>query len=175
MKKDLRRDTLLVRAGLMRSPHQETSEAMYLNSGYVYDSAEDAAAAFAGEADRYVYSRYGNPTVTMFQDRLAALRGGSVSCDWYGYGSSVAALASQLNAGDRVVASRAVWRLLCHSEGYSAALGCHNRICGQDLDAWSGPCNTGKGGIFRIPSNQCWILLISRRQRDARRRCHSDD
>ena len=74
-----RRDTKLVRAGLERTWFQETSEALFLNSGYVYDSAEEAAAAFAGEADRYVYSRYGNPTVTALQDRLAALEGGGVS------------------------------------------------------------------------------------------------
>ena len=61
-----RRDTKLVRGGLNRSAFQETSEALYMTSGYVYDSAEGAAAAFAGEADRFVYSRYGNPTVAMF-------------------------------------------------------------------------------------------------------------
>ncbi len=58
MTDEYRRDTRLVRAGLERSQFQETSEAMFLNSGYVYDSAEEAAAAFAGEADRFVYSRY---------------------------------------------------------------------------------------------------------------------
>ena len=67
MTDEYRRDTKLVRAGLDRSQFQETSEAMFLNSGYVYDSAEDAAAAFAGDLDRYVYSRYGNPTVAMLQ------------------------------------------------------------------------------------------------------------
>ena len=76
MADEYRRDTRLVRTGLGRSQFQETSEAMFLNSGYVYDSAEEAAAAFAGEADRFVYSRYGNPTVSMLQTRLAALEGG---------------------------------------------------------------------------------------------------
>jgi O-succinylhomoserine sulfhydrylase len=75
MTDEYRRDTRLVRAGLERSRFQETSEAMFLNSGYVYDSAEEAAAAFAGEVDRFVYSRYGNPTVSMLQTRLAALEG----------------------------------------------------------------------------------------------------
>ena len=75
MTDDYRRDTRLVRGGLARTAFQETSEALFLNSGYVYDSAEEAAAAFAGEADRYVYSRYGNPTVSMLQTRLAALEG----------------------------------------------------------------------------------------------------
>ncbi len=72
MTEEFRRDTRLVRAGLERSQFQETSEALFLNSGYVYGSAEEAAAAFAGEADRFVYSRYGNPTVSMLQNRLAA-------------------------------------------------------------------------------------------------------
>ena len=65
MTDEYRRDTKLVRAGLDRSQFQETSEAMFLNSGYVYDSAEEAAAAFAGEADRIVYSRYGTPTESL--------------------------------------------------------------------------------------------------------------
>ena len=72
MADEYRRDTRLVRTGLGRSQFQETSEAMFLNSGYVYDSAEEAA-AFAGEADWFDYSRYGNPTVSMLQTRLAAL------------------------------------------------------------------------------------------------------
>ena len=60
--------TKLVRGGLNRSAHQETSEALYLTSGFVYGSAEEAAAAFRDEADVFVYSRYGNPTVKMFED-----------------------------------------------------------------------------------------------------------
>ncbi len=68
--------TLAVRAGQMRSAFYETSEeALYLNSGYVYSSAQEAADAFAGDKDRYVYSRYGNPTLSMLETRLAALEG----------------------------------------------------------------------------------------------------
>ena len=109
MTDDYRRDTKLVRGGLSRSAFQETSEALYMTSGYVYDSAEEAAAAFAGEADRFVYSRYGNPTVAMFQDRLAALEGAE-ACLATGTGMAgvFAALACQLDSGDRVVASRAL-------------------------------------------------------------------
>ena len=110
MTDEYRRDTRLVRAGLERSQFQETSEAMFLNSGYVYDSAEEAAAAFAGEADRFVYSRYGNPTVSMLQTRLAALEGAE-ACLATGTGMAgvFAALACQLDKGDRVVASRALF------------------------------------------------------------------
>ena len=104
-----RRDTKLVRGGLHRSAFQETSEALYMTPGYVYDSAEEAA-AFAGEADRFVYSRYGNPTVAMFQDRLAALEGAE-ACLATGTGMAgvFAALACQLDSCDRVVASRALF------------------------------------------------------------------
>jgi len=68
-------ETTAVRAGLARSAFDETAEALYLTSGYVYGSAEEAEAAFAGDIDRYIYSRYGNPTVTMFEERLRSLEG----------------------------------------------------------------------------------------------------
>ena len=83
MKKDVKsssparwgENTKLVRGGLDRSPHGETSEALFLNSGFVYDEPETAEKRFAGEDDGYVYGRYGNPTVTMFE-RAAAAPGG---------------------------------------------------------------------------------------------------
>ncbi|MGF7161326.1 O-succinylhomoserine sulfhydrylase [Rhodoligotrophos appendicifer] len=102
--------TRLVRGGLSRSPHGETSEALYLNSGFVYPDAETAAARFAGEAEGYVYARYGNPTVTMFEERLRLLEGAE-AC--YGTASGMSAvfgaLACQLRAGDHIVASRALF------------------------------------------------------------------
>ena len=110
MTDEYRRDTRLLPAGLECSQFQETSEAMFLNSGYVYDSAEEAAAAFAGEADRFVYSRCGNPTVSMLQTRLATLEG-AVACLATGTGmvAVFAALACQLDKVDRVLASRALF------------------------------------------------------------------
>ena len=71
----LRPDTLAVRGGLNRSNFDETSEGLFLTQGYVYPRAADAEAAFAGELDRFVYSRYGNPTVGMFEERLRLLEG----------------------------------------------------------------------------------------------------
>ncbi len=62
--------TIGVRGGLLRSEFEETAEAMYLTSGYVYESAAAAEKAFTGEIDRFVYSRYGNPTISMFEERL---------------------------------------------------------------------------------------------------------
>jgi len=102
--------TKLVRGGLDRSPHGETSEALYLNSGFVYDEPETAEKRFAGEEDGYVYGRYGNPTVTMFEERLRLLEGAE-AC--YGLASGMAsvfgALACQLKAGDHLVSSKALF------------------------------------------------------------------
>ncbi len=102
--------TKLVRGGLDRSPHGETSEALYLNSGFVYDEPETAEKRFAGEDDGYVYGRYGNPTVSMFEERLALLEGAE-AC--YALASGMAsvfgALACQLKAGDHLVSSKALF------------------------------------------------------------------
>ena len=67
--------TIGVRGGLLRSGFEETAEAMYLTSGYVYSSAAEAEKAFTGDIDRYVYSRYGNPTISMFEERLRLIEG----------------------------------------------------------------------------------------------------
>ena len=109
-KNDWHLATKLVRSGLARSDFDETSEALYLTSGYVYQSAEDAEAAFDGSLDRYVYSRYGNPTVAMLEERMAALEGAE-ACRATGTGMSAifTTMACLLNSGDRVVASRALF------------------------------------------------------------------
>ncbi|RIJ77505.1 O-succinylhomoserine sulfhydrylase [Nakamurella silvestris] len=106
----LRPDTLAVRGGLSRSQFEETAEAMYLTSGYVYDSAGAAEKAFTGETERFVYSRYGNPTVSVFQDRLRLLEGAE-ACFATASGMSAVfnALAALLGAGDRVVAARSLF------------------------------------------------------------------
>ena len=108
--KNWKKQTQLVRGGLDRSPNRETAEALYMTSGYVYENAEEAEAAFRGETDRYVYSRYGNPTVRMLEDRLAMLEGAE-ACRMTGTGMAAifGALACQLKAGDRIVASRALF------------------------------------------------------------------
>ncbi len=111
---DWQPQTTLVRGGLHRSPHQETSEALYLTSGFVYDTAEEAEAAFKGDHKRYIYGRYGNPTVTAFEERLRLLEGAEV-CKGTASGMAAvhAALICQLQAGDKVVASRAIFGS-CH-------------------------------------------------------------
>ena len=163
MTDEYRRDTKLVRAGLERTGFQETSEALFLNSGYVYDSAEEAAAAFAGEADRYVYSRYGNPTVTALQDRLAALEGAE-SCLATGTGMAgvFAALACQLDQGDRVVASRALFGA-CYAilHDILPRWGVTTEfVDGTDLDQWRAALSTpAKVVFFESPSNPMLDLV----------------
>ena len=99
--------TKLVRGGTARSEHGETSEAIYLTSGYVYDDPESAERRFAGEEEGYVYGRYGNPTVSMLEERFRLLEGAEAA---YAVASGMAAawgaLACQLKAGDHVVASK---------------------------------------------------------------------
>ena len=99
--------TQLIRGGTHRSPYGETSEAMYLTSGFVYDSAEAAEARFIGEQPGFIYSRYGNPTVAMFENRLIALEGAE-ACRATSTGMSAIffSLLALLKAGDRVVAAR---------------------------------------------------------------------
>jgi len=105
-----RQATKLVRGGLVRSEFNETSEALYMSSGYVYDSAEEAEAAFAGDKDRYIYSRYANPTLSMLEERLALLEGAEACTSTAsGMAAVFAALTCQVEAGDYVVASRALF------------------------------------------------------------------
>ncbi|MDA0652512.1 MAG: PLP-dependent transferase, partial [Proteobacteria bacterium] len=105
-----RRQTQLVRGGTRRSQWQETDEAIFMTSGFVYDRAEDAEAAFKNEIDRFIYSRYGNPTVEMFQDRLCLIEGAEACrATASGMAAVFASLACQVKAGQRVVASRALF------------------------------------------------------------------
>ncbi|NOG72471.1 O-succinylhomoserine sulfhydrylase [Roseicella sp. DB1501] len=110
----LRPATLLVRGGTMRSDQDETSEALFLTSGFVYETAEQAEATFNGTATHFQYSRFGNPTVAMLEQRLAALEGAE-ACRLTATGMAAvhAAMLSHLKAGDRVVASRALFGS-CH-------------------------------------------------------------
>ena len=131
--------TRLVHSGQERTPHGETSEAMFLTSGFVYDSAEQAEATFKGEATHYQYSRFGNPTVTALERRLADLEGAE-DCRATASGMAAvnAAMLSHLKAGDRVVASRALFgscfwivSTLLPRYGIESVF-----VDGHDLDQW---------------------------------------
>jgi O-succinylhomoserine sulfhydrylase len=106
--------TRLVHGGVQRSQHGETAEALYLTSGYVYDNAEQAEATFAGTVDHYQYSRFANPTLSMLEERLCLIEGAE-ACRTMATGMAAvnSALLAHLKAGDRVVASRALFGS-CH-------------------------------------------------------------
>jgi O-succinylhomoserine sulfhydrylase len=102
--------TLGVRAGQRRTELQEHSEALFLTSSYVFENAAQAAAGFSGGGDGYVYSRYTNPTVTMMQDRLAALEGAQACvASASGMSAILATAMVLLKAGDHIVSSNAIF------------------------------------------------------------------
>ena len=152
-----RQSTRLVRGGTERSAFGETSEGLFLTSGYVYESAEEAEQAFKGEKQRYMYSRYANPTVTMFEKRLALLEGAETCVSTAtGMAAVFAALASQLKAGDRVVSSRALFGSCLYiiaeqlpKFGIETVL-----VDGIDLEEWKAALSTETQCVFlETPSN----------------------
>jgi O-succinylhomoserine sulfhydrylase len=107
--KGWRKQTLAVRGGQRRTPFQETSEALFLTSGYAYEGPEEAEARFKG-APGYTYTRYANPTVAMFEDRIALLEGAPAArATASGMAAVTASLLCSLRAGDHVVAAKAMF------------------------------------------------------------------
>lgn len=105
-----RPDTKLVHAGSMRSQFGEVSEALFLTQGFVYETMEAAEARFKGEAPGFIYSRFSNPTVAMFESRMAQLEGaGAARATASGMAAVTASLMGQLKAGDHVVSARALF------------------------------------------------------------------
>jgi O-succinylhomoserine sulfhydrylase len=153
--------TRLVHAGTRRSQYGETSEALFLTQGFLYPDAAAAEARFRGEmpegSEGFIYARYGNPTVAMFEERLAALEGAE---DCFATASGMAAvhasLMCQLRAGDHVVASRALfgsclWILetLCPRFGIEVTL-----VDGADIAQWRAAMRPGTRLCFlETPSN----------------------
>ncbi len=110
MTEEYQLDTLAVRAGQERSQFHEHSEALYLTSSFVFDNAAQAAARFSGEEEGFVYARFTNPTVAMFQERLAALEGGEACiATASGMSAILATLMALLQAGDHIVASNSLF------------------------------------------------------------------
>jgi O-succinylhomoserine sulfhydrylase len=152
-----RRRTLGVRGGLTRSPFQETSEALFLTSGYAYEAAEEAEARFKGEIGGFQYSRFGNPTVAMFEARMAALEGAPVArATATGMAAVSVVMLSMLKTGDHVVAAKAMFgscryvvETILPRFGIDFTL-----VDGEDVDQWRTAMRPNTKLLFlETPSN----------------------
>jgi O-succinylhomoserine sulfhydrylase len=109
-KKDYRPETRLVHAGALRSQFGEMSEALFLTQGYIYPTAEECEARFSGKIPGYVYSRYSNPTMSMFEQRMAALEGAEAARSTStGMAAVTTALMGLVRGGDHIVAAKALF------------------------------------------------------------------
>jgi O-succinylhomoserine sulfhydrylase len=155
--------TNLIKGGINRSKFQETSDALFLTSGFIYESAEEAEKAFKEEKERFMYSRFGNPTVETFQKKMALMEGAE---DCWGTATGMAALftifMSYLKSGDRVVSSRALFGS-CHYVvtqilprfGIEVVL-----VDGTDLNQWERALKKKTNIVFfETPSNPCLDLV----------------
>jgi O-succinylhomoserine sulfhydrylase len=132
-------ETDLVHAGTMRSAFGETSEALYLTQGHVYDSAESCEARFAGNDPGFIYARFSNPTVSMFEQRMAALEGaGAARATASGMAAVTATMMGLVRAGDHVVAARALFGSCRYVvEEHLPRFGVETTLVdGTDLAAW---------------------------------------
>ena len=150
--KTWKKRTKAVHAGIRRSQYNEVSEAIYLTQGFVYNTAEDAEARFikAGE-DEFIYARYGNPTIAMFEDRIAAMEGAE---DGFATASGMAAvngaLTSMLKVGDHVVSARALFgSCLYILEEVLTRYGVEvTFVDGTDLSAWEAAIRPDTKAVF---------------------------
>ena len=137
--RDLHPETRLVHAGTLRSQFGETSEALFLTQGFVYDSAEQCEARFIGTEPGYLYSRFSNPTVNMFEMRMASFEGAESSrATATGMAAVHNAIVGQVKAGDHVVAAKALFGS-CRwvVEDFLPRFGVASTLVnGLDLDAW---------------------------------------
>lgn len=155
--------TLAVRGGTHRTANQETSEALFLTSGYAYDSAEQAWARFKGEDPGFQYSRFGNPTVAMFEERIALLEGAPVARGTAtGMAAVTTAMLCHLRAGDHVVAAKALFGScrfiiedLLPRYGIASTL-----VNGPDLGDWERAVRPNTKSFFlETPSNPALDLV----------------
>ncbi|WP_428342625.1 O-succinylhomoserine sulfhydrylase [Mycobacterium sp.] len=158
--------TIGVRGGILRSQFEETSEALFLASGYVYGSAAEAEKAFTGEVDRYVYSRYGNPTISMFEERLRLIEGAPAAfATASGMAAVFTSLGALLGAGDRLVAARSLFGscfVVCSEIlprwGVDVEF-----VDGDDLSQWekalTDPSKPTRAVFFETPSNPMQSLV----------------
>jgi O-succinylhomoserine sulfhydrylase len=138
-KKDYRPETRLVHAGTLRSQFGEMSEALFLTQGYIYPSAEECEARFSGKTPGYVYSRYSNPTMSMFELRMAALEGAEAARSTStGMAAVTTALMGLVRLGDHIVAAKALFgscRWVIEEWLGRFGVTC-TLVDGDDLDQW---------------------------------------
>jgi O-succinylhomoserine sulfhydrylase len=167
MTKTLRPRTQLVHGGTMRSQFGETSEALFLTSGYVYDTMEAAVKRFTNEDPGFIYSRFANPTVRMFEERMALLEGAEdARATATGMAAVTSALLCCLRAGDHVLASRAMFGScrfviedLLPRYGITSTL-----VDGRDLDAWKAAIQPNTKIVFlESPSNPALEIINLRK------------
>ena len=154
---------MAVRGGLTRTEFDETAEALFMTSGFVYRSAADAEAAFAGDVDRYIYSRYGNPTVAGFEERLRLVEG-APACFATASGMAAVwvALAALVSAGDRVVAARSLFgSCFVILDEILPRFGVTTEfVDGSDLEQWQAALSTPAAAVFfESPSNPMQELV----------------
>jgi O-succinylhomoserine sulfhydrylase len=156
-------ETLLVHGGTIRSSFGETSEALFLTQGYVYATAEEAEARFLNKSPGYQYSRFGNPTVTMFEERVRLLEGAEAArATATGMAAVSASLLCFLKAGDHIVAARALFgscryivEELCPRFGITSTL-----VDGRDLNAWAAATRPNTRAFFlETPTNPTLELI----------------
>jgi len=155
--KNYRPETRLVHAGTLRSQFNEMSEALFLTQGYIYESAEACEARFAGKIPGYVYSRYSNPTMNMFEQRMASLEGAEAARSTAtGMAAVTTALMGQVKAGDHIVAAKALfgsnrWVI----EDWLGRFGVASTLVdGKDLAAWKNAAQKNTKVFFmETPTN----------------------
>jgi len=161
--------TLAVRGGHRRSDFQETAEPVFLTQGYVYDSAADAEAAFSGDLSRFVYSRYGNPTVHTFEERLRLVEGPEAeACSATASGMSAVftTLAALVRSGSRIVSARALFgSTTVIYEEILAKWGVQvDYVDGHVLEQWEEALSRPADVVFfETPSNPMQDLVDTRR------------
>jgi len=154
--------TVAVRGGQMRTVFQETAEPLFLTSGYAYESAEEAEARFKG-ADGFIYSRYGNPTIAMFEARMAALEGAPAArATASGMAAVTASLLCYLRSGDHVIAARAMFGSCRYViEDVLSRFGVtHTLVDGEDLAQWEAAVRPQTRMFFlETPANPTLALV----------------
>jgi O-succinylhomoserine sulfhydrylase len=152
-----------VRGGHERTQFGETAEGIFLTSGFVYDTAEEAASVFRGDSEGYIYTRYGNPTITTFEERLRLLEGAEAArATASGMAAVFAALACDANTGDRIVASRSLFGSTVAVLGrLLARWGIETTfVDGRDLDEWERAlAQSPKFAYLETPSNPMLELV----------------